>query len=411
MIKSTVFFLTQSLCGDMFFFRRFLEVIMRSDYMKEKPILPLLLSLAVPMMLSMLVNSLYNIIDGIFIAKTGESAMLAISLVYPVQNLLHAIAVGFGVGTNAVIAMLLGAGEKEKAGQTATQGLLCNILHGLLFTVFAIIGMRSFLKMFTSDAAVIDGGLRYARIVLLCAAIQTAGITFEKIFQSVGKMLISMISLAGGCLVNIILDPIFIFGIGPFPAMGIEGAAIATVLGQLTSLFFYLVVYRLQPLGIDICSQNLHPDKSILKQLYAIGIPASLNMALPSVLISVLNRMLAGFSGSYVLVLGIYYKLQSFLYLPANGVIQGMRPLMSYNYGAGEKIRVQKIYRTALSIILLILLSGTILCWWMPGSLIRLFTDRPDTGHCVSSVSALPFPLFLSPRKVHLKRWVKVLHP
>jgi putative MATE family efflux protein len=299
-----------------------------------------------------------------------------------------------------VIAMLLGAGEKEKAGQAATQGLLCNILHGLLFTVFAIIGMRSFLKMFTSDAAVIDGGLRYARIVLLCAAIQTAGITFEKIFQSVGKMLISMISLAGGCLVNIILDPIFIFGIGPFPAMGIEGAAIATVLGQLASLVFYLVVYRLQPLGIDICSQNLHPDKSILKQLYAIGIPASLNMALPSVLISVLNRMLAGFSGSYVLVLGIYYKLQSFLYLPANGVIQGMRPLMSYNYGAGEKIRVQKIYRTALSIILLILLSGTILCWWMPGSLIRLFTDRPDTiqsgiralriislGFAVSSVS------------------------
>lgn len=352
---------------------------MNTDYMKQKEILPLLLSMAIPMMISMLVNSLYNIVDGIFVARMGEDAMMAISLVYPMQNLLHSIAVGFGVGANAVIALFLGANAKEKANIAATMSILLNGIHGLLFMFSGILVMRNFLEIFTSDAAVIDYGMRYAVIVLAFSAIDTVGITFEKVFQSVGRMMVSMISLASGCLLNILLDPLMIFGLGPFPAMGIEGAACATVLGQTASLVIYLIAYFIFPMDIHLSVKFLKPDKKICSQLYAIGIPATLNLALPSILISVLNGLLASFSQSYVLVLGIYYKLQSFLYLPANGVIQGMRPLMSYNFGAGEKLRVKKIYRTALSIILTILLSGTALCLFIPGPLIGLFTDNPDT--------------------------------
>ncbi len=202
---------------------------MNTDYMKQREILPLLLSMAIPMMISMLVNSLYNIVDDIFVAKMGEDAMMAISLVYPIQNLLHSIAVGFGVGANAVIALFLGANERDNANTAASMSLLLNGIHGLLFMLFGILIMRHFLGMFTSEVTVIDYGVRYGIIVFAFSAIQTVGITFEKIFQSVGKMMISMISLAGGCLLNILLDPLMIFGIGPFPAMGIEGAACATV--------------------------------------------------------------------------------------------------------------------------------------------------------------------------------------
>lgn len=352
---------------------------MDTAYMKEKKILPLLLSMAIPMMLSMLINSLYNIVDGIFVARMGEDAMMAISLVYPVQNLLHSIAVGFGVGTNAVIALYLGSGKADRASAAAAQGILLNAIHGLLFTVFGILFIGTFLRMFTDNPVIISYGVRYAFIVLAFSMIQTVGITYEKIFQSVGRMITSMISLGGSCLINIILDPLMIFGIGPFPAMGIEGAAWATGIGQTSGLLIYLLACRITPLNLRFDTSSFRPQPYLWRQLYAIGIPATLNMALPSILISVLNSMLAAISETSVLILGIYYKLQSFLYLPANGVIQGMRPIMSYNFGARESLRVKKIYRTALGIILLILLSGTLLCLCIPDKLMYLFTDNNTT--------------------------------
>lgn len=347
--------------------------------MKEKPILPLLLSMAVPMMLSMLVNSLYNIIDSIFVAKISEDAMTALSLVYPMQNLINSIGVGFGIGVNAVIAMSLGSKKQEQANAAATQGLFLNVIHGLLYTVFGILAMPAFLQMFTNSRSVIDLGLRYSTIVLAFSTIITAEITFEKIFQSVGRMVVSMLSMLSGCIINIILDPILIFGLGIFPAMGIEGAAWATNIGQLTTLAIYLIVWLIRPLNLKLSFRHIRPTKEICSQLYIIGIPATLNMGLPSLLVSALNAILASFSQSYILVLGIYYKLQTFLYLPANGVVQGMRPLLSYNYGAREFERVRKIYRTALSLILLIMAFGMILCQIVPEQLIGLFTENTST--------------------------------
>lgn len=304
-----------------------------TSYMKEKPVLSLLLSMGIPMMLSMLINSLYNIVDGIFVARMSEDAMMAISLVYPVQNLLHSIAVGFGVGTNAVIAIFLGSRKGDAASSAASQGILLNLCHGLLFMVFGILFMRPFLNMFTSNETVLAYGMQYGIIVLCFSMIHTTELSFEKIFQSMGRMKTSMISLGSSCMINIILDPLLIFGIGPFPEMGIRGAALATGIGQTTGLCIYLLTSRIKPLNLQFKMQYFKPDKNICRRLYGIGIPATLNMALPSFLISALNILLGTFSDTQVLVLGIYYKLQSFLYLPANGMIQGMRPIMSYNYG------------------------------------------------------------------------------
>ena len=374
--------------------------MMNDTFMKEKPVLPLILSMTLPMVLSMLVNSLYNIIDSFFVAQISEEAMTALSLVYPVQNFINAVGIGFGVGINSVIAFYLGAGDNKKADQAATQGLVLAMIHGVVMTVCCITMMPAFLGMFTSSKTVIELGARYSVIAFAFTLIIIVGITFEKLFQAVGNMKTTMISLMCGCITNIVLDPVLIFGYGPFPKMGIEGAALATGIGQALTLAIYLVVYFVRPIPVHIRRQYFLLNKKMVIKLYSIGIPATLNLALPSLLISVLNAILAAYSEVYILVLGIYYKLQTFIYLPANGIVQGMRPLIGYNYGAGENKRVSQIYKIVLCMSGIIMVLGTVICLLIPGQLIGLFTHTEATiqtgetalriisaGFLVSSVS------------------------
>ena len=316
---------------------------MDQTYMKQKPVLPLVVSMALPMTLSMLVNSLYNIVDSIFIAKISDNAMTALSLVYPIQNLIMAITVGFAIGTNAVISIHLGAGNKKEADRAASLGTLLNAFHGLLLMIVCLTFIRPFLELFTTDQDVISLGIRYARITLSFSIPIGISVSLEKIFQATGRMKVSMVAMMAGCIGNIILDPLMIFGIGPFPAMGIEGAAIATAIGQMLSLVIYLVFCVVRPLPVT------------------------------------LNGILAAYSQSYVLVLGAYYKLQTFLYLTGNGVVQGMRPLIGYNYGAGEHARVRQIFFDSLILISGVMVIGTALCLAIPSSLIGLFTSNAET--------------------------------
>ncbi|WP_277236961.1 MATE family efflux transporter [Merdimonas faecis] len=352
---------------------------MNENFMKEKPVLPLILSMSLPMVLSMMVNSLYNIVDSFFVAQISEDAMTALSLVYPVQNFVNAIGIGFGIGINAVIAIHLGAGDEKKANMATTQGMLLALIHAVILTVTGIAVMPGFLRMFTSSEKVIDLGIRYSVIVFLFTFAIVLGVAFEKVFQAVGAMKVTMLSLMCGCIANIILDPVLIFGLGPFPAMGIEGAALATGLGQVLTLVIYIAVYLRWPIRVKICRKYCRPDRRMIARLYAIGIPATLNLALPSLLISALNAILASFSQIYVLVLGIYYKLQTFLYLPANGFVQGMRPVIGFNYGAGEHRRVKQIYRIVLCMSGLIMIFGTIICLAVPEKLMELFTQNEET--------------------------------
>lgn len=373
---------------------------MNQCFMKERPVVPLVISMALPMTLSMLVNALYNIVDSYFVAKISEDAMTALSFVFPVQNLMTAVGVGFAIGINAVIAFFMGAEEQNKADAAASAGMLLNIIHGAVLMVVCLAGMPLFLRLFTKDEGLIRMSLQYADIVLLFCIPLTTEVSFEKIFQSVGRMTASMTSMILGCLVNIILDPCLIFGIGIFPELGIRGAAIATGIGQLISLIVYLLLYHFRPIPVKITRISLKGQGELIRRIYSIGIPATLNLALPSVMISALNGILAAFSQSYVLVLGAYYKLQTFLYLTGNGVIQGMRPLLGYNYGAGETKRVRQIFATCLTIIAGVMVIGTVLCQIIPGSLIGLFTVNEQTiaqgitalriisgGFIVSSVS------------------------
>lgn len=353
--------------------------MMNDTFMKEKPILPLILSMSLPMVLSMLVNSLYNIVDSFFVAQISEEAMTALSLVYPVQNFINAAGIGFGVGINAVIAFYLGAGDHEKADQAATQGLELAVIHGVVMTVCCIAIMPVFLRMFTASEAVIELGVRYSAVAFAFTLIVTVSMVFEKLFQAVGNMKTTMISLMCGCITNIVLDPVLIFGYGPFPEMGIEGAALATGIGQALTLAIYLVIYFVRPIRVHIRRQHILPGKKMVIKLYSIGIPATLNLALPSLLISALNAILAAYSEVYILVLGIYYKLQTFIYLPANGIIQGMRPLIGYNYGAGENKRVSQIYKIVLCMSSIIMVLGTVICLLIPGQLMGLFTHTEAT--------------------------------
>lgn len=375
---------------------------MNQTYMKEKPVLQLVVSMSLPMILSMMINSLYNIIDSFFVAKISEQAMTSLSLVYPVQNLINAVTIGFAIGINAVISIYLGAQDHKKANAAATQGMLLSILHGILLMLISIAVMPSFLETFTSDAEIISLGLEYSNIVFRFSIVIALGLFFEKLFQSVGKMTVSMICMMIGCIANIILDPVLIFGLGPAPEMGIEGAALATGIGQILTLTAYLFFYFLRPIPAKIHIKAFRWDWKLMGKLYAIGIPATLNLALPSVLISALNAILSAYSQSYVLVLGIYYKLQTFLYLSSNGIIQGIRPLIGYNYGAGEYKRVRKIYSTTMLLTITIMAVGTGLCLIFPDQLILLFTDNKETvrigalalriisaGFVVSSVSVV----------------------
>ena len=353
---------------------------MEQTYMKEKPILPLLLSMAAPMILSMLVNSLYNIIDSIFVAKISEDAMTALSLVFPIQNVVNSVAVGFGIGINVMIAFCLGANQREQADKAASQGMFLSIVHGIILSITGILIMPSFLKLFTHSENILSLGLRYSNIVLLFSIIIHAEITFEKYFQAMGMMVVSMLSmLCGcGCILNIILDPILIFGLGPFPRLGIEGAAIATGIGQCSTLLIYILFYIMKKPPVKIHRNLLRPEKKICDRLYGVGIAAALNMALPSLLISALNAILASISETGVIVLGIYYKLQTFLYLSVNGMIQGMRPIIGYNYGAKEYGRVKKAIVFVSAVSVLYTLGVWSLVHAFPEFFIRIFNRTGD---------------------------------
>lgn len=352
---------------------------MNETFMKEKPVLPLLISMSLPMVISMLVNSLYNIVDSFFVAQISEDAMTALSLVYPVQNFINAVAIGFGVGMNAVIAYHLGAGEHKKANTTASWGFVLSLIHGAVLMVGSFAIMPSFLRMFTEDPVVVTYGLRYTRIVFAFSLVIAASLSFEKMFQAVGRMKVTMGGMLAGCITNIILDPVLIFGLGPFPAMGIEGAALATGIGQVLTVGIYLVIYMVCPMPVSLGKKYLHKEEGLFKRLYSIGIPATLNLALPSLLISALNAILAVYGQIYVVILGIYYKLQTFLYLPVNGIVQGMRPIIGYNYGAKEHKRVSQIYQITLAISIVIMLVGTGICLFVPDALIKIYTTNPKT--------------------------------
>ena len=358
---------------------------MNQTYMKEKKILPLVFTMSLPMVLGMLVNALYNIVDSYFVAQISESAMTSISLVYPLQLIVTAVAVGHGIGVNAIASFYLGAQDQKRANDTVSLGLFLSMIHGILLTVGCIGVLRPFLHLFTTNPEVIQNGITYGTLAFL--------------FNFPNSIAIAMLC---GCICNIILDPMMIFGIGFFPEMGIAGAALATGIGQVLTLVIYLIIYYTKESQLRIHFSKEMFQKTIYKRIYSVGLPATMNLSLPSIMITLLNGILAEFSDMYVLVLGIYYKLQTFIYLTVNGIVQGIRPLIGYNYGAKEHERVKKIFFTSLLLAVSIMFIGTCICWLFANDLMHLFTQNTETiragssalhiissGFVISSISAV----------------------
>lgn len=345
----------------------------QSSFMQTQPVLPLLLSMSVPMMLSMLIQSLYNIVDSIYVSRLGTGALTAVSIAYPLQNAILSVSVGIGVGISTAISIHLGAGNQKRANLAATLGLGLTFLHSILFILIGFFLSRPFLTLFTQDPQVLQEAVNYSQIVLCLSFGELFQIAFEKIFQGIGEMKITMYLLLAGCGINIILDPFLIFGIGPFPRLGVSGAAIATVIGQISGFVIYILVYLHRPYAVQIHLKDLKFDFGMIRQIYSVGIPSTIMMLLPSLLISVLNRILSAFSDIYVAVLGVYFKLQTFIYMPANGIVQGMRPIIGYNYGAGEKKRVHQIIHYALAVAACVMLVGTLLALLLPEQILSLF--------------------------------------
>lgn len=346
----------------------------QENQMGSKKMLPLIITMSLPPMLSMLIQSLYNIIDSIFVARLSESALSAVSIIFPMQNLTLSVAVGAGVGVNAYIARNLGAGRSQKANSACILSFLLTAVHYIAIALLCGLAMKPFVYSFTKDSEVIRLCLDYGYLVIFFSFGQLFHIMVEKIFQANGKMLIPMILQGAGCVVNIILDPLLIFGLGGFPALGVKGAAIATVMGQMISCFLGLVLFALGKSGIRLHKPEKHAfDQTMLKQIYGVAIPSILIMALPSVLVAGLNRILIGFSTLAVSVFGIYFKLQTFVYMPANGLIQGIRPVIAYNYGAGNKKRETDAIRISLIIVGSMMLAGTLLFWILPVPIMSIF--------------------------------------
>ena len=358
-----------------------------NSFMRTRPVFRLLVSMSVPMMLSMLIQSLYNIVDSIYVSWLGTDALTAVSLAYPLQNAIVSAGVGIGVGISSAISIHLGAGSQEKADRAATMGIVLTVFHCLLFILAGLFITRPFLSLFTEDPAILEDACSYTRIVLCLSFGALLQIAFEKIFQSIGKMKITMLLLIAGCVINIILDPILIFGLLGFPALGVAGAAIATVIGQICAFLLYIVIYMRKSYAVHIRAKYIRPDWQIIRQIYSVGIPSTVMMLMPSVLISILNRILASFSDLYVAVLGVYYKLQTFIYMPANGIVQGMRPILGYNYGAGATRRVRSTIRYSLVCAAAIMLLGTVLSLLIPEQIFALFDA--DKELMSAGVSAL----------------------
>lgn len=346
--------------------------------MGYKPILPLLMSMAFPPMISMLIQSLYNIIDSIFVAQLGEAPLTAVSLIYPLQNLSLAFSCGVGIAMNAIIARHLGAHNDKEASFVASQGIVMTLLHSLLFIVLGLFFIQPFLSLFTQNADVMRYGQEYGMIVITFTFSTFIHLAIEKMFQACGNMIIPMIMQMVGAIVNIILDPILIFGYFGLPALGVSGAALATIIGQFSACFLSIYLFSRYNSHIHISFRHFRFHWTTFKHLYSIAIPSGVMMCLPSILVSVLNGILASVSQTAVAFFGVYYKLQTFVNMPTTGVIQGMRPIMSYNYGAHQKERMNQTLKMATLTIGTILLLGTCLFFIFPAPILQLFNANQD---------------------------------
>lgn len=336
------------------------------------PIAPLLIRMSVPMMISMFVQALYNTVDSMFVASISEDALAAVSLSLPIQTIMNAIAIGTAVGTSAFVSRCLGMGNQEKAQQAANVQIFLSAVYTLIFVFVGIFCVDAYFRAQTQVSSIIEYGSSYLSIVCICCVGAIFCQNFEKLLIATGNSAQSMISQASGAIFNILFDWLLIFGVGPFPALGIRGAAIATVLGQLLTAsmaFFFLRKYS----GLKFRFSYMLPRRDILRNIYAVGVPCTLTVGLDSVMSFILNQILLGFSTTATAVFGVWLRLQGFAFMPVFGMNNGTIAIYSYNYGAGNIDRVKKTLRLAVILGAIITIIFGVFYELFPETLLTLF--------------------------------------
>lgn len=322
------------------------------------PVKRLLITMSLPMIISMLVQAMYNIIDSIFVAQLGEQALTAVSMAFPIQNLMIAVSSGTCVGVNALLSRSLGENNQEEAQRAAVNGIFLAIMGAVAFALFGIFGTRLYFASQTDDPVIIQYGVEYLTICLVFSFGIFLEIVLERILQSTGRTIYNMYSQGAGAVTNIILDPIMIFGLLGFPALGISGAAIATVAGQILAMVLSLVFNIRKNSDVSISMSGFRPSLPTIGVIYEVGIPSIIMQSISSVMTYFLNLILVGFTATAVTVLGVYFKLQSFIFMPIFGLNNGMIPIIAFNYGARDKKRIMDTAKCSIFIAVSIMLAG-----------------------------------------------------
>lgn len=345
----------------------------KENKMGVQPVNKLLLSMSLPIMVSMIIQALYNIVDSIFVSKISENAFTAVSLAFPVQNLMIALGAGTGVGINALLSKSLGEKNFERANKAARNGIFLTFINFIIFIIFGLFFTEMFFKAQSSNQEIIDYGIKYMKIITIFSIGIFGQLTGERLLQATGKTIYSMFTQGFGAIVNIILDPILIFGIGPFPKMGVAGAAAATVIGQIIAMLLGIYFNVAKNKEININMIGFRPDFKIIKRIYAVGIPSIIMQSITSVMTFGMNKVLSNYSDTAQAVLGAYFKLQSFIFMPVFGLNNGLIPILSYNYGARKRKRMTSTIKYGVIYACTIMVAGIIIMQLIPDVLLKMF--------------------------------------
>ena len=346
---------------------------MQENKMGTIPIMPLILNMSLPIMFSMFVHALYNVVDSIFVARIHENALTAVSLAFPIQNIMISVGVGTAVGVNALLSMRLGQKNQEAVNKAATNGLFLALCSSAAFFLLGFFIIRPYLAGQTDNQEIINFGMQYLNVCVFGSFGLFTAIMLDRLLQGTGRTMFSMYSQISGAITNIIFDPLLIFGLGPFPRMGITGAAVATVMGQWVSMVVSFTCNIKINKDIQFKFRQFKPDGAIIKQIYRVGVPSILLGSVGSVTTFFINRILGRFSTTAIAVYGVYFKLNSFIFMPVFGLNNGIVPIIAYNYGAENKKRIIQAVRSGILLAAAIMLFGTFLFECFPVQFLRLF--------------------------------------
>lgn len=349
----------------------------KENKMGTMPVNKLLVTMSLPMVISMIVQALYNIVDSIFVSRLSEDALTAVSMAFPMQNLMISVAVGTGVGINAMLSRALGEKKFEAANKTAENGIFIEVLGYVLFVLIGIFVTKPFFLAQAGAGDIANMGIEYTRICLLMSFGIFMQIGFERILQSTGRTIFTMITQSTGAIINIILDPILIFGLFGMPKMGVAGAAIATVTGQICAAILAITFNLTKNPDVHISFKGFKPQIIFVKNILSVGIPSIIMSSVGSAMTFGMNKILITFSSTAVAVFGVYFKLNSFVFMPVFGLNNGMVPIVSYNYGAQNKKRLTKTIKLSIMYAVCIMFIGIMLFQFIPDVLLRLF-DASD---------------------------------